>query len=88
MLKNQTGRKGKDAWMGLNGKVYNITPYAEYHPGGIPELLRGAGKDATKLFGEVHPWVNYDTMLSACLVGLLVDEPEGTEYVSEMEQMD
>ncbi|VUC35790.1 unnamed protein product [Clonostachys rosea] len=88
MLKTQTGRKGKDAWMGLNGKVYNITPYAEFHPGGIPELLRGAGKDATKIFGEVHPWVNYDTMLSACLVGLLVDEPEGTEDVSEMEQMD
>jgi cytochrome b involved in lipid metabolism len=72
MLKKQTGRKGKDAWMALNGKVYNITPYAEFHPGGIPELMRGAARDCTKLFGEIHPWVNYETMLSACLVGLLV----------------
>lgn len=87
MLKAQTGRKGKDAWMALNGKVYNITPYARYHPGGVPELMRGAAKDGTKLFGEVHPWVNYETMLSACLVGLLVEEAEGNKE-SEMEQMD
>ncbi|KAF7554491.1 hypothetical protein G7046_g6803 [Stylonectria norvegica] len=86
MLKAQTGRKGKDAWMALNGKVYNVTPYADYHPGGVPELMRGAGRDATKLFGEIHPWVNYETMLSACLVGLLVEEKEGKE--SKMDQMD
>ncbi|OAA47865.1 Cytochrome b5 [Metarhizium rileyi] len=76
MLRKQTGRKGKDAWMALNGKVYNITPYAKFHPGGVPELLRGAARDGTKLFGEIHPWVNYENMLAACLVGLLVEEPE------------
>ncbi|RGP66893.1 hypothetical protein FSPOR_6275 [Fusarium sporotrichioides] len=86
MLKRMTGRKGKDAWMALNGKVYNVTPYADFHPGGVPELMRGAGRDATKLYGEVHPWVNYETMLSACLVGLLVEESEGTE--NKMDQMD
>ncbi|CVL05235.1 hypothetical protein FPRO06_04400 [Fusarium proliferatum] len=86
MLKRMTGRKGKDAWMALNGKVYNVTPYADFHPGGVPELMRGAGRDGTKLFGEIHPWVNYETMLSACLVGLLVEESEGTE--NQMDQMD
>ena len=35
------------------GRVYNITQYLEYHPGGIPELMRGAGSDATHLFNEV-----------------------------------
>ncbi|KAK2590491.1 hypothetical protein QQS21_011824 [Conoideocrella luteorostrata] len=88
MLKKQTGRKGKDAWMALNGKVYNITPYAKFHPGGIPELMRGAAKDGTKLFGEVHPWVNYETMLFACLIGVLVPEPQGEAQESEMEKMD
>lgn len=87
MLRRQTGRRGTDAWMGLNGKVYNISPYADYHPGGVPELLRGAGRDGTKLFGEIHPWVNYETMLSACLVGLMVEEPEG-DRESEMDKMD
>ncbi|KKP01599.1 hypothetical protein THAR02_06307 [Trichoderma harzianum] len=86
MLKVQTGRKGKDAWMAINGKVYNVTPYAKFHPGGVPELMRGAGRDGTKLFGEIHPWVNYETMLAACLVGLLVDEMEGKE--GEMDKMD
>ncbi|KAI8208405.1 Cytochrome b5 reductase 4 [Colletotrichum sp. SAR 10_76] len=87
MLKKMTGRKGKDAWMALGGRVYNITPYLPYHPAGEPELLRGAGRDGTKLFGEIHPWVNYETMLSACLVGLLVDEEEGAKP-SAMDEMD
>ncbi|KAK1993009.1 cytoplasm protein [Colletotrichum falcatum] len=87
MLKTMTGRKGKDAWMALGGRVYNITPYLPYHPAGIPELLRGAGRDGTKLFGEIHPWVNYETMLSACLVGLLVEEDEGSKP-SAMDEMD
>lgn len=84
-LKRQTGRKGKDVWMALSGKVYNVTPYFDFHPGGRAELMRGAAKDATGLFGEIHPWVNYETMLSACLVGLLVDDGE-TE--GEMDKMD
>lgn len=39
------------------GCVYNITPYLEYHPGGIPEIMKGAGIDATQLFNEVMEWV-------------------------------
>jgi len=33
------------------GKVYNITPYLEYHPGGIGKLLVCKGRDATQLYG-------------------------------------
>ncbi|KAL2263822.1 hypothetical protein VTK26DRAFT_4989 [Humicola hyalothermophila] len=79
MLRRQTGRKGKDAWTVLGGRVYNITPYLPFHPGGEPELLRGAGRDGTKLFGEIHPWVNYEGMLAACLVGIYVPEEEPGE---------
>ena len=89
MLRQQTGRKGKDAWTALNGRVYNISPYLDFHPGGGPELMRAAGRDGTRLFGEIHPWVNYETMLSACLIGLLVEEPApGTSVENEMERMD
>ena len=42
-----------DAWSSINGKVYNITPYLKYHPGGEKELMRIAGRDGTKLFGMV-----------------------------------
>ncbi|CAG7919227.1 unnamed protein product [Penicillium olsonii] len=74
MLREQHGRKGRDAWTSYNGKVYNISPYVPYHPGGKGELLRGAGKDSGQLFMEIHPWVNWDGILGECLVGILVSE--------------
>lgn len=43
--------KKDDAWSAINGKVYNLTPYLPYHPGGERELMRVAGRDGTKLFG-------------------------------------
>lgn len=42
----------EDAWSAFNGKVYNITAYLSFHPGGEKELMRVAGRDGTKLFGE------------------------------------
>jgi len=88
-LKQQNGRKGRDAWTVYQGKVYNITPYVPFHPGGKGEILRGAGKDSVKLFMEVHPWVNWDGMLSECLVGILVnDENEADSKSGGLDEMD
>ncbi|KAK6349366.1 hypothetical protein TWF730_010113 [Orbilia blumenaviensis] len=70
--KNET----KTYWTVLEGKVYDMTPYLPYHPGGEKELLRVAGKDGTKLFNLTHPWVNWDNMLRGCEVGILVSENE------------
>lgn len=83
-----TGRKGKDAWTMYQGKVYNITPYLPYHPGGEPELMKCAGRDGTKLFNEVHPWVNWEGMLGACLVGIAVSDSAVKEEQSTLEDMD
>ncbi|KAI5642151.1 cytochrome b5-like heme/Steroid binding domain-containing protein [Phthorimaea operculella] len=70
----------KDAWLAIRGRVYNITHYLPYHPGGPEELMRGAGMDATQLFDKVHPWVNYDSLLAKCLVGpLRFDLPDAEE---------
>ena len=33
--------KRRDAWLALNGIVYNVTPYMDYHPGGWDELVKG-----------------------------------------------
>lgn len=33
--------------------------------------MKGAGKDATKIFDEVHAWVNYEKLLAKCYVGPL-----------------
>lgn len=67
--------------------MYNITPYIPYHSGGEPELMKSAGRDGTKLFGEVHPWVNWEGMLEGCLVGIAVDEGE-VRGSGGMEEMD
>eukprot|EP00041_Stephanoeca_diplocostata_P021402 m.497940 g.497940 ORF g.497940 m.497940 type:complete len:619 (+) comp21819_c0_seq5:277-2133(+) len=61
-----------DIWMALNGLVYNITPYMPYHPGGGEELMRAAGGDGTRLFHEIHPWINIQSFLGKCYVGPLV----------------
>eukprot|EP00898_Chlorokybus_atmophyticus_P001101 jgi/Chlat1/1992/Chrsp158S02294 len=64
-----------DAWMVLRGKVYNISPYLSFHPGGRDKLMLGAGRDGTTLFNKYHAWVNADFLMEKTLVGVLVDTP-------------
>lgn len=79
------GRKGNNAWGVYQGKVYNLTPYLNFHPGGGGELLRGAGKaeEGEKLFKEIHPWVSWQSILGECLIGILVSESEGLKGAEE-----
>ncbi|KAJ1495064.1 cytochrome b5-like heme/steroid binding domain-containing protein [Baffinella frigidus] len=46
----------EDAWIVIDGKVYNISKYisASSHPGSAPVLKHFAGKDATEAFAEHH----------------------------------
>ncbi|KAL8859691.1 MAG: hypothetical protein Q9178_003805 [Gyalolechia marmorata] len=90
LLKYHNGRKGKNAWGVWQGKVYNLTPYMDFHPGGVNELMKGAGreKDGERLFLEVHPWVNWEAMLGECLVGILVSEEEAQKDEAGLEDMD
>lgn len=37
----------------LSGRVYNVTHYMDFHPGGDAELMRGVGQDGTSLFNQV-----------------------------------
>ncbi|XP_060811663.1 cytochrome b5 reductase 4 isoform X2 [Bombus pascuorum] len=66
-----THNKRNDAWIAIRGIVFNVTRYMDFHPGGVNELMRGVGKDATKLFENVHAWVNYQSILQKCVVGRL-----------------
>lgn len=66
--------KRDDAWTVLGGRVYNITPYLDFHPGGRAQLLRVAGRDGTALFNEYHAWVNFEMMLDKCCVGIYVGD--------------
>ncbi|CAJ0585202.1 unnamed protein product, partial [Mesorhabditis spiculigera] len=59
----------EDCWIHLFGKVYDVTEYLDFHPGGKPELMRAAGRDGTALFNQYHAWVRYETILESCYVG-------------------
>ncbi|EGG21331.1 cytochrome b5 domain-containing protein [Cavenderia fasciculata] len=61
----------QDAWTVYKGKVYNLTPYFTYHPGGDVQLERAAGKDCTFMFDFRHDWVNLEAMLEKLLIGYL-----------------
>lgn len=60
-----------DVWMIIKGKVYDITQYIAYHPGG-EIILTAAGDDGTTLFMEYHPWVNAEALIGKYQVGYLV----------------
>ena len=70
-----------DCWTSFKGKVYNISNYLQYHPGGEKYLMQGAGKDCTDLVRKYHSWVNIESMMLKCLIGHMIPEPDLCEEV-------
>ncbi len=61
--------KKKDAWLVIDKKVYNVTPWISKHPGGMI-ILKGIGKDATSLFKKFsHPSYVKKNILPQFLIG-------------------
>ncbi|KAL7066917.1 cytochrome b5-like heme/steroid binding domain-containing protein [Cryptosporidium serpentis] len=60
-----------DCWVSYNGKVYDITKYLDYHPGGRDILIEFAGSDMTETFTNFHQWVNCEQILQHSFVGFL-----------------
>jgi cytochrome b involved in lipid metabolism len=64
-----------NGWIVLRQRVYFITPYLPYHPGGERVLMNVLGKDATALFERYHAWVNIDALIGKLLIGYLAPAP-------------
>lgn len=53
--------RASDCWIGVDGAVYDVTSYANVHPGGVDVIVKYCGKDATTAFhtmdgrGKDHP---------------------------------
>lgn len=43
-----------DCWIAINGKVYDLTEFAEEHPAGPESIIELAGQDGTEAFEAVH----------------------------------
>jgi hypothetical protein len=68
----------------LRGKVYNITPYLAYHPGGSEIMEKCLGRDGTVLFDKYHSWVNIEPLVGPLLLGYL--KIEKRRYDSDDEE--
>ena len=53
-------------------KVYDLTDFNEYHPGGYEIMLEYAGADATNAFNEKPHTIEAVDMLEKYLIGELV----------------
>ena len=69
--------KAYDGWVTLRGKVYNVSPYLAYHPGGDEIMHSVLGKDGTVLFDKYHRWVNIENLIGPLLLGTLRVEKGG-----------
>ncbi|KAI3705870.1 hypothetical protein L1987_76119 [Smallanthus sonchifolius] len=60
--------KADDCWLIISGKVYDVTPFIDDHPGGGEVWLRATGKDATVDFGDVgHSDIAKGKMKKYCI---------------------
>jgi len=85
----------QDCWVAINGKVYDLTEFADRHPGGPTVILKWAGKDVSKMYNDIHKGVkieNYlrpESVLGDCGVdeNLMSDEFWHTLRKARMEEL-
>lgn len=61
----------QDAWIVIDGKVYDVTTFVEEHPGGDEIVLDLAGQDGTEAFNDIGHSDDAVEMLKDLLVGSL-----------------
>eukprot|EP01041_Mallomonas_annulata_P004222 gene4222-8400_t len=61
-----------DAWIIVDNKVYDVTDYVDFHPGG-DSILSNVGRDSSEGFhGPQHPVTAVDVLATYC-IGILKD---------------
>jgi cytochrome b involved in lipid metabolism len=77
-----------DGWTVFKGKVYNLSPYLGFHPGGKKILLSIIGKDCTAQFNKFHAWINGEFMMEKCRVGVLDTAEPGSDDEDDEDEDD
>lgn len=61
----------EDCWIVVEGKVYDITTYLDFHPGGKKFVLETAGTDATQKFIESEHSNTARDLMAKYYIGIL-----------------
>ncbi|KAI9349853.1 putative acyl-CoA dehydrogenase [Zopfochytrium polystomum] len=72
--------KESDAWIIVDGKVYDITDFLDVHPGGRRILLPLLGKDASKQFAQFHNIATVSAKYSKLVIGEIAGREEEELY--------
>jgi len=72
-----------DCWLVIDGRVYDVTSWADKHPGGRKALLRYAGQDATAPFLRLHSASVLDEVAASLEVAQLTDAVDGATLSSD-----
>eukprot|EP00929_Paragymnodinium_shiwhaense_P025052 TRINITY_DN15240_c0_g1_i1.p1 TRINITY_DN15240_c0_g1~~TRINITY_DN15240_c0_g1_i1.p1 ORF type:complete len:387 (+),score=106.33 TRINITY_DN15240_c0_g1_i1:82-1242(+) len=77
----------EDFWLLIDGKVYDVTPFLDLHPGGGELILEGGGKDSTSLFELTHgEGLRYSLrLLNQFFIGVCTD-PQAAEPAEKTHQ--
>ena len=60
----------EDCWIILRGdQVFDVTDFADVHPGGRKMLTSYAGKDATAVFDQLHSQAIFESVASKFHIG-------------------
>ncbi|EFC48873.1 nitrate reductase [Naegleria gruberi] len=70
----------QDCWMICHGLVYDVTHYLNEHPGGVPLMMKSAGKDCTSDFEAMFHSPKARNILKRYKVGELAQAPSSSSY--------
>jgi cytochrome b involved in lipid metabolism len=92
MAELQSHNSQSDCWVALHGDVYDLTSYANRHPGGARVVTNLAGTDGTSEYRRFHSQGLLSSLSSDTLVGRLqtyvTPTNTGNANVGEMESED
>ncbi|KAI3705871.1 hypothetical protein L1987_76120 [Smallanthus sonchifolius] len=73
-----------DCWIIISGKVYDVTPFMDDHPGGGEVMRKATGKDATVDYSDVGHSAAANEMMQKYYVGEFDQStiPEKRSYLS------